>query len=87
VKKRSKLDISAGVEQDKPQAAGFSEVASADLAGEPQHIPRPASARVRQARQPVIVARRHLSPGLVVKTVAAVAIAALALYVLKRRLP
>ena len=87
MKKRSKLDIAAGVEQDKPQAAGFSEAPAADPAAEPQDVERPASARVRQSRQSVAGQRRRLSAGLAVKTVAAVAIAALALYLLKRRFP
>ena len=88
MKKRSKLDIAAGVEQDKPQAAGFSEVPAADPAAEPQDVERPASAseRVRQSRQSVVVERRRSSAALALKTLAAVAIAALALYLLKRRL-
>jgi hypothetical protein len=92
VKKRSKLDIAAGVEQDKPQAAGFSEAPAADPAAdpaaEPQDVERPASAsaRVRQSRQSVVVERRRSSAALALKTLAAVAIAALALYLLKRRL-
>jgi uncharacterized protein (DUF697 family) len=40
VKKRSKLDLSGGVDQDKTQAAGFGRVNLADPATEPQYAER-----------------------------------------------
>ena len=40
VKKRSKLDLSSGVDQDKPQAAGFGRATLANPATEPQYAER-----------------------------------------------
>jgi hypothetical protein len=99
VKKRSKLDISAGVNPDKRQATGFGAVAStADSEPEPepelqpQPEPKPrkaqqqASAGVSQRTRAKGGEHKGLSPVLIIKTVAVVAVAALSLYELKRRL-
>lgn len=85
MKRRSRLDLSAGVAPDKPQAAGFEQV-SAPPSGEPEAAAEWAAA-APSATRPAPRKRKSSSPArsLIVKTVAVVAVAALALYVLKRR--
>ena len=85
MKKRSKLDLSAGVAPGKPQAAGFDQMASA----EPDHEPREASARPaaqgEKPRRASVMSEKRSYGALVVKTVVVVAVAALSIYLMKRR--
>jgi len=97
VKKRSKLDLSQGVEQQKSQASGFEPDVPKDTVSATQKSGQQ-SAKTNSARQSAKTnpARESRSSGAatnprtsqarIVKMVAVVALAALSLYLLKRRL-
>jgi hypothetical protein len=86
VKKRAKLDLSAGVEPDKAQAAGFEPVTPETPSPEAQEPePAPADDDVRPPPE-LRVAGRPLSPGMILKAMAVVAAAGISIYLLKRRL-
>ncbi len=97
MKKRSKLDLSQGVERHKSQASGFEPDVPKDTGSATQKSGRQA-AKTNTARQSAKTntARESRSSGAassprtsqarIVKTVAVVALAALSLYMLKRRL-
>ena len=88
MKKRSKLDLTAeAVQKDKTQASGFGAEAPPDSAPEPG----PGSTKRKPARD---TAQGHQAPAattqgasrtMIVLSVAAVAVAAVTLFMLKRR--
>ena len=51
MKKRSKLDLSGGVDQDKTQAAGFGRAPLTDPATEPQDAERPAEPQAENVQE------------------------------------
>jgi hypothetical protein len=89
VKKRSKLDLNPDVAQDKSQAAGF----GADIPEESEPQPEQTQAgdgcrqarRGRQARTSVSEQAVRSSRTLIMMSVAVIAVAAVSLFVLKRR--
>ncbi len=95
MKKRSKLDLTAGIAQGKRQAAGFDPVDLVDpvspSAGSAtsspgwQHAEKLASSRARTRRQSRASKPKQSSRAVIIKTVAVLAVAALTLYALKRR--
>jgi hypothetical protein len=90
MKKRSKLDISGGVEKHKAQAAGFEKQAPEDPA--PGSGPDPEPRAAEQAafeggsgtRQATGLSGIEVNGSLIIKAVAAVAVAALSVYLFKR---
>ena len=88
VKKRSKLDLSQGVEQQKSQASGFEPDVPKDTVSATQKSGQQ-SAKTntsRESRSSEAATSPRTSQARIVKTVAVVALAALSLYLLKRRL-
>jgi len=88
MRKRSKLDLSSDTEQGKSQAAGFDPEAPQDSTPEPapQYDEAHASGGINQSRDSVAIKHKPSTGVMIAKTVAVVAVAALSLYVLKRRL-
>ena len=71
MKKRAKLDLSAGIGQGKAQAAGFDPAPPADSVTESQDqdVQERAFADERQSRQAGAVASKRWSPALIVPVV------------------
>ena len=88
MKKRSKLDLAQGVEQHKSQASGFEPDMPKDTVSGTQKSERQ-SAKTNTAgesRSSGAATSPRASQARIAKTVAVVALAALSLYLLKRRL-
>ena len=88
MKKRSKLDLTADVVQkDKPQASGFGAKAQTDSRPESEtsYTGTKAASDTRQPRHAQAATTQGSSRALIVLSVAAVAIAAVTLVMLKRR--
>ena len=88
MKKRSKLDLSQGVERHKSQASGFEPDVPKDTGSVTQKSGRQAAKTntARESRSSGAASSPRTSQARIVKTVAVVALAALSLYMLKRRL-
>ena len=90
MKKRSRLDISGGVEKNKAQAAGFEKQAPVDPAPgsgpdpEPRAAEQAAFAGGGGTRQATALSGIEVNGSLIIKAVAAVAVAALSVYLFKR---
>jgi hypothetical protein len=85
VKKRSKLDLSPDTKQKKAQAVGFSPEIRPDPAPKPQNAGRKTSTASHQPRPSVAEKQRGSSRALIVTGLVVVAVAALSMYLLKRR--
>ena len=90
MKRRSRLNLSAGVADDKEQAAGFDRVTAAhsDSVAEPESVETQGqnSVGTEQPRARKQVERGATPRATIIRTVAVIAAAALAFYLLKRRL-